>query len=71
MFKSFTWLKFAADLGIVAGIVTSPLIAGFIPAAVAAYVIGGAAILRAVSSLITTTAAGKATVDSGPAVNSK
>lgn len=70
MFKGFTWLKFAADLAIVAGIVTSPLIAGFIPAAVAAYVVGGASVLRAIASLITTTASGTATTATGATVAS-
>lgn len=71
MFKGFTWLKFAADLGIVAGIVTSPLIAGLLPAAAAAYIVGGAGVLRAIASLITTTASGTATNASGATIASK
>ena len=39
MFKAFTWARFIAGLGVVAGVVTSPLVAALVPAPVSAIIV--------------------------------
>lgn len=71
MFKSFTWTKFFADITTVVGVVTSPVVLGFIPAKVAGILVGIGVAVRAITSLFTTSQAGTATVASGQQVNEK
>lgn len=69
MFKSFTWLKLAGWLGIAASLITSPLVAGLLPLALAAKLGALAVTLTGISSFITTSKAGTATNAAGAQLN--
>jgi hypothetical protein len=71
MFKSFTWAKFLADVTVVVGIATSPLVLGLAGAKTAGIITGIAVAVRAIASLFTTTQAGTATNAAGVTIASK